>query len=262
MGVGGSLGFVGRAFGGIAARNGATLTSDSISSVASRPSAVSGSIGGEIADRSLSNYMPQFSGHKLADTQISGGHISTKTIGSDGKETAVELFHTAQFEKPDVPHAIVTASDGSQWYQMASGPAAGSFYDVPHFSGSGSEASQIAATFPDAPDGTVLRTVDQGAIEASSFEAGSPLPYSNSYQNVLPGFSCRNSTGRCRTGIDRGKSFRNQRFCVLRQRFRRRADRIANAHFFSGCSRRGNAGCIRKRRIRRRFLRWRQYYVV
>lgn len=183
MGVGGSLGFVGRAFGGIAARNGATLTSDSISSVASRPSAVSGSIGGEIADRSLSNYMPQFSGHKLADTQISGGHISTKTIGSDGKETAVELFHTAQFEKPDVPHAIVTASDGSQWYQMASGPAAGSFYDVPHFSGSGSEASQIAATFPDAPDGTVLRTVDQGAIEASSFEAGSPLPYSNSYQN-------------------------------------------------------------------------------
>lgn len=51
MGAGGGIGFVGRAFGGIAARNGATLTGESISSVASRTPNVSGSIGGEIADR-------------------------------------------------------------------------------------------------------------------------------------------------------------------------------------------------------------------
>lgn len=59
MGAGGGIGFVGRAFGGMAARNGASLTGESISSVASRSPDVSGSIAGEIADRSLSNYMPQ-----------------------------------------------------------------------------------------------------------------------------------------------------------------------------------------------------------
>ena len=63
----------GRAFGGMAARNGATLTGESISSVAARTRNVSGTIGGEIADRSLGNYMPQMQGHHLKDTQITGG---------------------------------------------------------------------------------------------------------------------------------------------------------------------------------------------
>ena len=72
MGLGGSVGFVGRAFGGIAARNGAVLTGESISSVASRPEAVSGAIAGDIADRSLHNFMPQLSNYSLAGTQISG----------------------------------------------------------------------------------------------------------------------------------------------------------------------------------------------
>ena len=129
MGAGGTIGFVGRAFGGMAARNGATLTGESISSVASRTPNVSGSIGGDIANRSLGNYMPHMKGINLSDTQITGGHISTKAIGADGKETAVEMFNASQFEKPDGPHAIVNASDGSQWYQMASGSGAGAFYD-------------------------------------------------------------------------------------------------------------------------------------
>ena len=183
MGVGGSVGFVGRAFGGIAARNGAVLTGESIASVASRPAAVSGSIGGEIADRSLQNFMPQLSGHTLTDTQISGGRISTTAVGADGKETSVEMFNAAQFEKPEAPHALVTASDGSQWYQMASGPAAGSFYDVPQFSGSPGEAPQVAACFPDAPDGSVLRTVDHGAIEATSPDGTSTMWYNSAYFN-------------------------------------------------------------------------------
>lgn len=183
MGVGGSVGFVGRAFGGIAARNGATLTGESIASVASRPAAVSGSIGGEIADRSLQNFMPQLSGHTLTDTQISGGRISTTAVGADGKETSVEMFNAAQFEKPEAPHALVTASDGSQWYQMASGPASGSFYDVPQFSGSPGEAPQVAASFPDAPDGSVLRTVDHGAIEATSPDGTSTMWYNSAYFN-------------------------------------------------------------------------------
>ena len=83
LGAGGGMGFVGRAFGGMAARNGATLTGESISSVASRQPSVSGSIGGEIADRSLGNYIPQMNGYQLNGTTISGGQISTTAVGAD-----------------------------------------------------------------------------------------------------------------------------------------------------------------------------------
>ena len=121
MGAGGSIGFVGRIFGGMAARNGATLTGNSISSVASRTPDVSGSIAGDIADRSLANYLPQMQGMTLSGTQITGGHISTMATGADGKAASVEMFNTAQFDKPSGAHSVVTASDGTQWYQMASG---------------------------------------------------------------------------------------------------------------------------------------------
>jgi hypothetical protein len=182
MGMGGSVGFVGRAFGGIAARNGATLTGESISSVAARPSAVSGSIAGDIADRSLSNYMPQLSGHTLKGTQISGGHISTTATGADGKTSSVEMFNAAQFEKPSAPHSVVTASDGSSWYQMASGEGRGSFYDTPAFTGSAVEASQVAAAFPGVEEGTTLRSVGDGVMEASS-DSGNTLWYNSAYYN-------------------------------------------------------------------------------
>ena len=178
MGMGGTIGFVGRAFGGMAARGRATLNGDSISSVASRTSDVSGTIAGNIADRSLSNYMPHLAGQKLANTQISGGRISTTSVGSDGKNASVEMFNATQYEKPDVPHSIVTASDGSQWYQMASGSGAGAFYSVPEFSGDASEASKVAETFPDAKAGTMLRTAEEGVIEASS-PGESSLLYNN-----------------------------------------------------------------------------------
>lgn len=181
MGAGGTVGFIGRTFGGIAARNGATLTGESISSVASRTPNVSGSIAGEIADRSLGNYIPQLNGYQLSDTQITGGQISTKVTGPDGKETSVEMFSTSQFEKPDAPHSVVTASDGSQWYQMASGEGAGAFYDAPSFAGSPAEAPQVAATFPDAPEGTMLRTVGEGTIEASSPDGGNTMWYNSAF---------------------------------------------------------------------------------
>lgn len=168
MGMGGTIGFVGRAFGGMAARGGATLNGDSISSVASRTSDVSGTIAGNIADRSLGNYMPHMAGQKLTNTQITGGRISTTSTSSDGKNASVEMFNAAQYEKPDVPHSVVTASDGSQWFQMASGSGAGAYYAVPEFNGDVSEAGKVSATFPDAADGTVLRTADEGVIEASS----------------------------------------------------------------------------------------------
>lgn len=179
MGAGGSVGFVGRAFGGMAARNGAALTGESIASVAARTPNVSGSIGGEIADRSLGNYMPHLQGQQLKDTQITGGQISTTAVGA-GKATSVEMFNASQFEKPEAPHAVVTASDGSQWYQMASGPGAGAFYDAPAFAGSPGEAAQVAAAFPDATDGTTLRTVGEGVLEASTGD-GNTMWYNSAY---------------------------------------------------------------------------------
>lgn len=180
MGAGGGLGFVGRAFGGMAARNGATLTGESISSVATRTPNVSGSIAGDIADRSLSNYMPQLAGHKLSNTQISGGHISTTATGADGKSSNVDLYNTSQFEKPQSPHSLVIASDGSQWYQMASGEGRGAFYSTPEFTGNPAEAAEVAATFPGAAEGTVLRSVDEGVLEAST-DAGNTNWYNSAF---------------------------------------------------------------------------------
>ena len=180
MGMGGSVGFVGRIFGGMAARNGATLTSESISSVAARPAEAAGTIAGEIADRSLGNYMPQFMGQTLKGTQISGGHISTTATGADGKTSSVEMFNTAQFEKPTDPHSIVTAADGSTWYQKASGEGRNAFYDMPGFTGSPAESEQVAAAFPGAASDTVLRNVGDGVMEAST-EGGNSLWYSSAY---------------------------------------------------------------------------------
>ena len=181
MGAGGGIGFVGRTFGGMAARNGATLTGESISSVASRSPAVSGNIAGDIADRSLGNYMPQLSGTQLSGTQITGGQISTTAIGSDGKESALSLYSASQFEAPDMPHSTVTASDGSQWYQTATGEGMGAFYSTPEFTGDVSEAAQVAATFPGAADGTTLRSVDEGVIEANSPDGGNSMWYNSAY---------------------------------------------------------------------------------
>ena len=142
MGFSGGAGFMGRAIGGIAARNGATLNSNSISSVAARTPNASGTIAGDIADRSLSNYMPQMQGFQLQGTQITGGHISTTAIGPDGKQSTVDMYSAAQYEKPEAPHSVVTAADGSQWYQMASGEGRGAFYDAPVFQGAGADVPQ------------------------------------------------------------------------------------------------------------------------
>ena len=181
MGVGGAVGFVARTFGGIAARNGVSLTAESVSSVAARSPSVSGTIAGDIADRSLSNYMPQFGGKQLKGTQITGGHISTKAVGADGKSANVELFNTAQYDKPEGPHSIVTAADGSTWYQVASGAGANEFYASPTFTGSPDEAAQVVAQFPEAEEGTILRTVDDGQIEATMPDGSNSMWYSSAF---------------------------------------------------------------------------------
>lgn len=198
MGLGGSVGFVGRAFGGIATRNGAVLTGESISSVASRPEAVSGAIAGDIADRSLQNYMPQLTNYSLAGTQITGGHIHTvatrKAVepgpeGSPAEGAAwdqpqspaqVDYYSASQYEAPEGPYSLVTAADGSAWYQVAAGEGSAAFYDLPEFSGSALEESQVRETFPGVDEGTTLRTVEQGVLEATG-ENGTALWYNSAF---------------------------------------------------------------------------------
>lgn len=75
---------------------------------------------------------------------------------------------------------MVTAADGSTWYQVAAGEGAAAFYDVPEFSGSALEESQVLETFPTAEDGTTLRTVEQGVLEATG-ENGSALWYNSAF---------------------------------------------------------------------------------
>ena len=188
IGFGGGAGFMGRAFGGIAARNGATLNGDSISSVASRVPGVSGSIGGEIADRSLSNYMPHMQGFQMKGTQISGGHISTTATTPDGKTASVDMYSASQFEKPEVPHSVVTASDGSQWYQMASGEGRGAFYDAPVFGGVSSDSVQEAAAAMEdhviaSSIGEEVEAIQQGM---GSYP-GSGMPDTSGEEVAMPG---------------------------------------------------------------------------
>lgn len=187
MGASGSAGFVARAFGGMAARNGATLSSESIASVAARPGNVSGTIAGEIADRSTANYMPQLQGYSLSCTEITGGRISTVATGADGKISEVEMFSASQFERPSMPHSTVTAKDGSQWYQTATGDGAGSFYTPAAFAGLGAgetlSQDQVSAAFGDSvADGTTLRTVghpEEGVLEASHPDYGASMWYNS-----------------------------------------------------------------------------------
>lgn len=187
MGASGSAGFVARAFGGMAARNGATLSSESIASVAARPGNVSGTIAGEIADRSTANYMPQLQGYSLSCTEITGGRISTVATGADGKTSEVEMFSASQFERPSVPYSTVTAQDGSQWYQTATGDGAGSFYTPAAFAGLGVgetlSQDQVSAAFGDSvAEGTTLRTVghpEEGVLEASHPDYGASMWYNS-----------------------------------------------------------------------------------
>ena len=117
----------------------------------------------------------------FSNTHITGGHISTTSVTPDSKEASVELYNTAQYEKPGSPYSVVSASDGSQWYQVASGEGMGAFYQTPHFTGDVSEAAQVSSTFPGAAAGTSLRTVDDGVIEASHPDGGGSMWYNSAF---------------------------------------------------------------------------------
>ena len=180
MGAGGGIGFVARMFSGMAARNGATLTGESIASVANQTPGIAGKLGGEIADRSLCNYLPHLRGRALSGTEISGGMIRTEAVAPNGKTSGLQLYNAAQFERPSGPHLSVTASDGSRWYQVASGAGASDFYPTPAFTGALAETEQMRMEFPDLEPGTTLRTVGDGRIEATT-EGGNAVWYHSAY---------------------------------------------------------------------------------
>lgn len=172
MGAGGITGFIGRAFGGLAAKNGATLSGNSISTVANGLQANSGTIAGDIANRSLGNFMPHLKGKDLTDTNITGGKITAKIKNPDGTETSVGLFNAEQFNVPSDPYNIVTASDGGRWYQLASGAYSQSLID--------SNASGTTGAFNGLPEGTDIRFVGHGIAEVNGIN-GNTLLYSSAF---------------------------------------------------------------------------------
>ena len=97
------------------------------------------------------------------------------------------MFSTSQFERPSMPHSIVTAQDGSQWYQTAVGDGAGSFYTPAAFAGTGIgetlSQEQVFAAFGDSvAEGTTLRTVgrpEEGVLEASHPDYGTSMWYNS-----------------------------------------------------------------------------------
>ncbi len=180
MGAGGGIGFVGRIFGGVAARNGANLTGESVASVASCHSSASGSIGGDIADRSLQNFMPSMSGYNLSNTSITGGHISTSVLSENGGLTEIQMFSASSYDKPEGAYSVMGACDGSKWYALVNGDEMAAFYDAPNFEGNPNDTQAVAEIFPNAPNNVVLRTVDEGEIEATT-DGSTSLWYNSAY---------------------------------------------------------------------------------
>ena len=112
------------------------------------------------------NYIGALQGQQLSGSMVSSGHISTMATGADGKTTDLDFFNTSMYDKPEGGFSVVSASDGSQWYQMASGEGREEFFDTPSFDGS-EAAEDFAAAFPAIAGDTSLRTVDAGIMEAS-----------------------------------------------------------------------------------------------
>ena len=60
----------------------------------------------------------------------------------------IDYYSAEQYEAPEGPYSLVTAADGSAWYQVAAGEGSAAFYDLPEFSGSTLEKSQVREDLP------------------------------------------------------------------------------------------------------------------
>ena len=85
-------------------------------------------------------------------------------------------------------HSVVTASDGSQWYQMASGEGRGAFYDAPVFGGVSSDSVQEAASAMEdqavaSSIGAEVEAIQQGM----GAYPGTGMPDSSGEEVAMPG---------------------------------------------------------------------------
>lgn len=107
-----------------------------------------------------------------AYTQIGNGVIEANS--ADGSSM---LYNSASYAEPEGEHSVVTANDGSQWYQIPIG-SDGS-YEAPEYTGAVAEGMQAEPSFPGMPDGTEFRSAGNGVVEASSASESNTLWYNS-----------------------------------------------------------------------------------
>lgn len=148
------------------------LSGAAISRVANNPSDPR-VLGTEAVNRGLANgnYFSNLAGRSLSGTQVSSGRISTTATNADGSKANLDYYNSGMYDQPE-GSSVVTAADGSSWYQVASGAGRGEFLDTPSFSGAES-LDDYQAAFPSIDPGTSLRTVDDGMIAAAALDVSS-----------------------------------------------------------------------------------------
>ena len=98
------------------------------------------------------------------------------------------MYSASQFEKPEVPHSVVTASDGSQWYQMASGEGRGAFYDAPVFGGAFSGSTQeTAAAMEEQAVASSIGAEVEAIQQGMGTYPGNGMANSSGEEVVMPG---------------------------------------------------------------------------
>lgn len=105
-------------------------------------------------------------------TQIGNGVIEASS--GDGSSM---LYNSASYAEPEGEHSVVTANDGSQWYQIPMN-SDGS-YEAPEYTGMTPGGTQAETSIPGMPDGTEFRSAGDGIVEASSSAESNTLWYNS-----------------------------------------------------------------------------------
>lgn len=161
--------------GGSAAKGASTLSCRTVSNVAAGHAGKGASIAGQPADESLSGYMPSMKGYDLNDTKIEDGHISSTATDADGNQFGVELNRADSGYTPTDQDEIVTAMDGTDWYQTVTPLQTD---DVGQASGDAGTVDPNVVGSSDAgagPDVTTLETGEAAAGVSGNAPGGTTL---------------------------------------------------------------------------------------
>ena len=134
-------------------------------------------------------HVPGFSGSESggAEIQNESGDASVQTQMPEAHDTVTDIpqfgagmrdsIHNADHDSASEADSIHTGHEDqhSPSHSNAAGFSGGSSF------GGYAEAPLVAATFPDAEEGTMLRTVGEGMIEASSPDGGNTLWYNSAF---------------------------------------------------------------------------------